>query len=302
MIPRCKYETTETMELCEFVEYAKENIDTSDQDQLYSLGEQLTKLGNNRDFLANHMGELIKATRSFDRLNEFVPQSIVLARTDDFYLRANFWLPRDEITDNEVPTFAYHVAHDHNFNLLTYGYCGAGYETDVFEYNYKEVAGYLGEQVKVIPLGRLVHGCGETMMYRCNIDIHLQLPPASPSITLNVIPLHTQGSLRDQYFFDITSRDQEVVTLSKYVQSPIDSRRKVFEMIKNLSFNDEKHIDSNLLDLVFDFAINHPCRRTRFHALETLSFTNQEAHKLACEKLRDDKSLLVRHYITSAGY
>lgn len=286
------YQSEAAMGLEEFMQHA-ERTDMKCPDALFALGEQLSLLGNNREFLSRFMADLIKSTKSFDRLNDFVPQSIVLGRRKEFYVRANVWLPEAEITASEARLFAYFQPHDHNFDLLTYAYCGSGYETHIFEYDYSRVVGYLDEMVKVKPLGSYTHACGDIMMYRCSQDIHAQFPPKTPSITLNVIPLHTQGSLRDQYFFGLNEVDQEEAPLTKYVQTPIDSRRKVFDMIGMLG-------DDNLTDIVTDFALSHQCRRTRYHALQALAKINPTEHADVCNRLAGDPTPLIQQYLLTA--
>ncbi|WP_088280878.1 hypothetical protein [Ideonella sp. A 288] len=288
-----RHSTTEQIALDEFLDYADAHVIEGAPDKLFRLGEQLSMLGNNRRFLSDFMCSYIKANRARDPLAEIISQSVVLARRKHFYLRANFWLPAAEMTQAESLLFAYHQAHDHNFDLLSYAYCGTGYETDVFEYDYAAVAGFVGEEVRVRPLGTFRHACGDTIMYRCNQDIHIQQPPTNLSVTLNVIPTFNQHGLLDQYFFDIDATDPNRARLSNYAYTAIDARRQLLELVSQLR-------DDNVTDLLVEFATRHDCRRTRYNALRALQDSAPEVHDSVCASLGPDEPALVRHHLVAS--
>lgn len=285
-----RFTTDESIELDEFVDYALSNVNTSSSEGLLALGEKFTMLGNNRTFLSDFFADYIKENFVRDPLSQIVSQSVVLARNESFYVRANFWLPEDDMTESETFLFAYHQAHDHNFDLLSLAYCGDGYMTDGYTYDYNKVAGYVGEVVDIEPLGSHHHAYGEVLLYECNKDIHIQRPPSEPSITLNVIPLVNQNGLLDQYFFDIDRIDSTQGTIQRYGNNIMEQRKDLFAIVKHLA-NDE------IAQLFIDIAKSHPCKRTRFEAIRSLKVYSKEMHDQLCYMLRDDKTAIVKHYV-----
>ena len=287
-----KYTNPQSMELQEFVDYALKHTDMHSTDSVRALGEQLAMLGNNRSFLSDFFAEYIKGNVLTNPQATLTAQSVVLSRQDDFYLRANFWLPEHEMTENESYLFAYHQAHDHNFDLLSLAYCGDGYATDNFRYDYSKVHGYLGEVVDLEPLGRYKHVYGDILLYECNKDIHFQRPPEQPSITLNVVPLVNQHGLRDQYFFQIDDMAATKGTIYRYGRNVMEQRKELFGIAKMVA-NDE------IGQLFIDIARAHPCNRTRYEALIALKDYSQSAHDTLCHELRDDRVPIIRHYVGS---
>ena len=287
-----RFETEEVIDLPEFLRIA-EGVDVSCTDGMLSLAEPFTKLGNNRTFLAEYFAEYIKQAVVVNPDGLVLSQSVVLSRNEKFYIRANVWLPENDMTEKESLLFAYNQAHDHNFDLLSLAYCGDGYYTDCFEYDYESVEGYVGELVEINPLGRIQHTCGDTLLYVCNKDIHFQRPPVNPSVTLNLIPLANQNGLRDQYFFNIADVDSVTATIYGYPTTIIEQRRSLFEIAKHFA-------DDKIVKIFIGLAEKHPCRRTRYEALRSLKTCNLEAHNEMCMKLRDDNAQIIRTYVESS--
>lgn len=283
-----EYTADEIIELDDFMSIAA-GVDMGDTDQIWRLGEQLSMLGNNRNFLANYFARYIEDNFKTDHLAHRAAQTVILASRDNFYLRAAFWLPNAEMTTKESRSFAFELPHDHNFDLLSYSYCGSGYSTHVYEYDYDAVLGYIGEEVALKNPKHLHHAPGNVVLYRKNQDIHSQHAPETPSITLNVIPNVPSDAFKDQYLFDIDPICNVRAKIHGYAFTPIESRRHVFEMIADFA-------GDNLIGITYDFALTHPCRRTRVNALEALKRMNPSLHHVACQKLRDDTSGLVRFY------
>lgn len=286
-----RHNCTESITLREFADVAKQT-DVSTAEGLLSLGETFTKLGNNREFLSNFFAQFIKNQALNDPLATLLSQSVVLLRTSEFYLRANFWLPKEGISNGEAVLFAYDQPHDHNFDLLSLAYCGDGYISHGYTYDYDSTVGYVGERVALQPLGPHKHECGDVLMYECNKDIHIQKPPADPSITLNVIPLANQNGLRDQYFFDIDHVDSTFGILRRHAPNIQERRRFLFDIAKYVA-NDE------ITGLFADFARKHECKRTRYEALRALKTCNAAVHDELVHALRDDSAPIVKHYVAS---
>lgn len=286
-----KHNTTDAIELAEFLD-AAQRTDVGTAEGLLSLGETFAKLGNNREFLSAFFANFIKHQAINDPLAVLLSQSVVLARRKDFYLRANFWLPAEGISESESILFAYDQPHDHNFDLLSLAYCGDGYVSHGYTYNYDTTIGYVGEKVPLNPLGPHKHECGDVLMYECNKDIHIQKPPIDASITLNLIPLENQNGLRDQYFFEIDNVASTVGIIRKHAPNIQERRRYLFDIAKHVA-NDE------MVGIFRDIALRHECSRTRYEALRSLKTADSDVHDEMVFALRDDPAPIVRHYVRS---
>lgn len=286
------FPTIESISLKEFVSCANQVRDIGTPDGLWSIAEDFTKLGNNREFLSNFFCEYIKSNVSRDPLYIVISQAIVLHRDKDYYIRANFWPAEAECSPEEHTLFAYDQPHDHNFDLLSYSYCGDGYISDDFEYEYDKVIGYPGEEVDINPLGSHKHECGNVLMYYCNRDIHIQHPPVQPSITLNVIPTRNENGPLDQYFFAIDGPETRKATLVKRATNAIEQRRMYMAIAKEF-------LSENVKDVIGSIAALHECPRTRYEALRIMRTVDAAEHdRLVCRVANDDSPLL-RHYLST---
>lgn len=182
-------------------------FDPHDEDSFAALGPLLARLGRNRDFLADlAIGELkLRCTRQ-SAVNGYGPQVFLLRPPNGRYvIRANFWpAARDPVVRASGTTpFFYGLPHDHNFPFLTYGYLGSGYWSDYYEYDGWSVAGSPGSDagLRFVETSRL--DPGKLMLYRMRRDVHVQLPPDSFSVSLNILGQHPSHPWIDQYRFDI---------------------------------------------------------------------------------------------------
>ena len=101
--------------------------------------------------------------------------------------------------------FSYQLPHDHNFTFMTVGYCGPGYETEIYEYDHSQVKGQnAGEAVDIRFLERTTLDTGKVMLYRISKDIHSQHPPKALSISLNLMIRAAHPT--QQYYFDLESQ------------------------------------------------------------------------------------------------
>ncbi|MBI2749137.1 MAG: hypothetical protein HYX43_07295 [Burkholderiales bacterium] len=285
-----KFSIAESISLKEFVSRADQVRDIGTADGLWSIAEDFTRLGNNRDFLSNFFCEYIKSNVSRDPLYVVISQAIVLHRGKDYYIRANFWPVADECSPEEHTLFAYDQPHDHNFDLLSYSYCGDGYISDDYTYDYDKVIGYAGEMVDIEPLGAHKHECGDVLMYYCNRDIHIQHPPAQPSITLNVIPTRNENGPLDQYFFAIDGLEARKAKLVKRATNAIEQRRMYMAIAKEF-------LSENVKDVIGSIAARHECPRTRYEALRILRSVNAAEHDRLVRQVVNDRSPLLRHFL-----
>lgn len=283
------FSTQQSISLAEFVEAADHTPDIGTADGLWRLAEDFSRLGNNRDFLSEFYCNYIKSKIAKDPLYVVISQAIVLHRSKDYYIRANFWPTQAECSPAEMTLFAYDQPHDHNFDLLSYSYCGDGYISDDFSYDYDAVVGYVGERVAITPLGPHKHECGDVLMYHCNRDIHIQHPPSQPSITLNVIPLENQNGLKDQYFFQIDGIAADSAVIAKRAANIIDQRRMYLDIARQF-------MSDNMLDVMASVADRHVCARTRYEALRILSVCAPAEHDRLVSALGDHPPPILQHY------
>ncbi|WP_296718297.1 transposase [Erythrobacter sp.] len=170
----------------------------------------LRRLANNRDFLGDLLVDRLAGRGGDEIASGYGPQAIILsrsrsARAGSAFLRAAIWpSPRDCVFQTSgAASFVYGAAHDHNFDFLTVGYCGPGYASDYYEYDYAEVAGYPGEDAGLRFVERSTLSPGKLVLYRKHRDVHSQLPPESLSVSLNVMRIDPAQGWFDQYGFDL---------------------------------------------------------------------------------------------------
>lgn len=229
-----------------------------DEESLLHAAHWLWRLGHNRDFLAETMLAELKARHRDDAAaGSYGPQVIMLSPLGgEFFLRANIWPSREEhlYRASGGAAFAYELAHDHDFDFLTYGYFGPGYWSDYWEYGYEAVAGAIGEAVDLRFMGRSRLEPGRIMHYRAHRDVHSQLPPDALSVSLNVMHASGAQGWLDQYRFDV-----ERETIAGVLGTPAS---QVFLRIAVGLGVDEA------LDLAESYARSHPSERMRLTALD----------------------------------
>ncbi len=188
-------------------------FDPHDEESLASGTSALKRLANDRDFLGDMLvRELENRFRDSAVESAYGPQSIVLSRMrGNGFLRANIWPSEDEscFRASGANAFVYGVPHDHNFAFLTAGYFGPGYGSDYYEYEYESVSGWRGEIADLRFVERSCLSEGKLLLYRANRDVHSQLPPASMSVSLNIMHIDPSQGWYDQYGFDL---DNSAVT------------------------------------------------------------------------------------------
>ncbi len=185
-------------------------FDSDDPASTRMAADWLRRLANNRDFLGDLLVDRLAGRGGEDIASGYGPQALVLSRPQGnrpnaAFLRAAIWpSPRDHVFQTSgAASFVYGAPHDHNFDFLTVGYFGPGYESDYYEYDYAAVAGYPGEDAGLRFAGRSTLSPGKLMLYRRHRDVHSQLPPESLSVSLNVMRLDPAQGWFDQYGFDL---------------------------------------------------------------------------------------------------
>lgn len=184
-------------------------FDVRDEEKLISGARWLRRLGNNRTFLGDLLLDQLQGARN-DAVTDsaYTPQSLVLSGyRPGYFLRANIWPAANDpvYRASGAGTFAYGMAHDHNFDFLTLGYHGPGYASDYWEYDYGTVIGLPGERAGLRYTGRRVLHPGTILHYRAHQDVHAQWPPESLSISINLMATDPGQGWHDQYGFDPAS-------------------------------------------------------------------------------------------------
>lgn len=182
-------------------------FDPHDEDSFAALGPLLARLGRNRAFLADLAIEELKLRCARQSAaNGYGPQVFLLRPPNGRYvIRANFWPAADDavVKASGTAPFFYGLPHDHNFPFLTYGYLGPGYWSDYFEYDGQALSGRIGGDAGLRFIERSRLDPDKLMLYRMQRDVHVQLPPDSFSVSLNILGQHPSHPWIDQYRFDI---------------------------------------------------------------------------------------------------
>lgn len=246
--------------LDELVEALDANpVDVRNEDGFASWGPLLARLGRNPDFLADLAIEELKARCAGQaRANGYGAQVFLLRPPNGRYvLRANFWPARgDPVTRASGPAvFFYDLPHDHNFPFLTTGYLGPGYWSDYYEYDVAPLAGLPGETAGLRFVERARLEQGKLMLYRMRRDVHVQLPPDSMSVSLNILGSDPAQPWLDQYRFDV-----ERGTIAEGLSVTAAEALVAIAV----------HIGDGL-DLAEQFSRRHPCPRMRVTALDALA-------------------------------
>lgn len=234
-------------------------FDVRDEASFAALGPLLARLGRNKSFLADlAIDELKQRCAGQVSANSYGAQVFLLRPARGRYvLRANFWPARgDAVLDaSGTAPFFYDLPHDHNFPFLTYGYFGPGYWSDYYEHD-DTVLGLPGEPAGLRFTGRKRLEPDLLWLYRAHRDIHVQLPPDSFSVSLNILGHDPAQAWRSQYRFDIergTIAEGLTVTPS--------------EALVALSV----HLGGgNGVDLATHLATSHPVPRMRATAIDAL--------------------------------
>jgi hypothetical protein len=250
------------LSLAEYVEFVEQNVDLRDIDSLVATAWTLQGLSNNKTFLSEAINQEIKRYLAGDGIMRmYTPQSLILASRAEFLVRANMWIEPSQdpkARELEVPLYSYQSAHDHNFDFVTVGYLGPGYETAIYEYDRNQITGIPGEKVELKFLERTTLPKGKLMVYRCSRDIHEQYPPPKFSVSLNLLVQIPESRLVPQYFFDLNAG-----TIVRFSEDPTSRRVSLLDFAACIG-------DENTADILTFLASRHPCTRTRDAATRAL--------------------------------
>lgn len=242
-------ETKKKMTIEQVVEHFN-NVDVNCQKALVKNAWVLKAFANNKEALANFLlAELKKPINEFQKNNYYTPPSLILGFGNNFYIRANLWQPNPVKKGNK--SNIYGLCHDHNFDFLTVGYYGPGYKTRIYNYDYNEVKGEIGEKVSLQFVDEYQLNEGDVFFYRKGQHVHSQIEPDSLSISVNLIVSTKDQNLMDQYIFDEATKK-----ISSYSSCAVTSRDFLFKIGQMLGDNKTK-------ELLREVAQSFPCKRTR---------------------------------------
>jgi hypothetical protein len=247
------------IQLNDFVDHVAGVLNPNDRDSLINLAPTLSALGRNKNFVLESVhSDLKKNIESFQSTNRYTDQSLILAVHDIFTIRLNIWSPPvsygGDITLDEKRR-SYNLPHNHNFDLLTVGYWGPGYITEMYSFDAKNAVGFVGEKISIEHKGitQLKQNC--VMFYETSTDVHTQISPTELSMSLNVIPSNKKSINIDQFEFDI-----EKSTISAYVGSNVSNRATFLYMASLIG-------DENTLQILLDISKKHINPRIRAQAI-----------------------------------
>ncbi|MFN3620216.1 hypothetical protein [Sphingorhabdus sp.] len=228
----------------------------------------LRALANDRNFLINRYNERLKSYWAGDERDKYQPQSLELANNNRFYIRSNIWMPlsaSSKTLEFEQKLFAYEIPHDHNFQLLTVGYYGPGYPTDIYEYDSCRVIGAVDEEIEMSKKTETVLSPGRMIFYRQSRDIHIQHTPPEMSVSLNLSLSDPSYDLIPQYVFDVNAK--KIVGGAGDLHS---NRLFLLDVFKAVN-------DGNTVEILSDFVRYFDCPRTRAVAFQVLGEIEPDA-------------------------
>ncbi len=276
---------TNIISIDEYLDHIESQVDLTDPDQVIASAPMLKALANDRNLVLTRLNAYVEEAFASPGLSS--AQAILLGRRKRFYVRANLWPSASDVGSGRMyqDQFSYHIAHDHNFSFLTVGYLGPGYETDIYEYDYDQVEGYVGERVEMRFLEKVRFAAGMAMYYRASRDLHIQYPPSATTITLNLLIAPPEVRLREQYEFDLATR-----TIARLPAELEASRRVAFVALS------AQMGDGNTAQLLEDLALVHPCRRTRLTAWQALVALKPGEAERCWQRAAGDAAPLVANY------
>lgn len=290
----CQVETR--IELDEFLDaVAPLSSALGDEETLLRLAPKIRQLANNRDFLADRMlaylahGSDSRQAAGFDVAFDAYTSHVMLIHLDrerEFVVRANIWPSAKDYAYkvNSERVFSYNYPHDHGFSFLTVGYLGPGYVSDYYEVDPDKIVGYPGEQVEMRFIERSQLTQGRSLVYRAHRDVHVQFPPESMSVSLNLFGNGLVASIADQYIFDVQARRIEKVV-----------NPTAIGVLASLAL---EFGGARARDYVDEIARLHPVDSVRLEAIKGLARTGDQATREGLIRLCETSG---SHYLSQYG-
>jgi hypothetical protein len=267
-------------------------VDLTDETSIHRCATLLAGLQRNRTFLADYLIAALQSGAADRPTSCYSAQVILLHRSPrGWYLRANIWPAATDAAyaNSGAAAFSYGVAHDHNFNFLTIGYFGPGYVSDHWEVDPEAIDGRHAEPLDLTFTGRSTLGEGQLLLYRAHRDLHCQQPPASLSVSLNIMDEGEHVPWRDQYIVDLGREEG-----ARAAQSPTIARRPTLTS-GELLLRCAVHLSVEAQDIADHIAQTHPVSRVRAGAIAALAAVAEgEGRAAVLERGMRDRDARVR--------
>lgn len=248
------------MELNEYKEFVDENVDFLDYESICETAWALKALANNRKFLGEEINRHLVSFIDGSPFKSNTPYSVIFYNSRDYAIRANIWLPLspDPVRrQHEATFFGYSGYHDHNFHLVTAGYFGPGYDSDLYEYERNDNC-LPGARVKLEHKGKIRLTVGDVITYEAFHDIHAQEPPSDVSVSLNLRVHPPELDNRQLFFFDVEAGR---------IASPVSNGEERFATFVTMA----RHLfNENTIEPLMSLARHHPAEAVRRMAADEL--------------------------------
>ncbi len=243
----------ESISLKQYIEFITHELDLTDQDKIIESAPMMQALCVDNYWLFETINNYLKEGYKGNNYHKRTTSNSFVLKGDDsrFLLRANVWLPESNNCSKEVSKklFATDFYHDHDFDLLTAGAYGTGYQSDFFEYDYSEILGVKGEVIDVTPIGRQGLAKSSSIFMYANKDIHTQHLPSDLSVSINLMVRRESGK---QFSFNINGNSAQIDTVMNTSKNAVDkSYFDLLELTRSIT-------NENIKDTVFGMLdINH---------------------------------------------
>tara|TARA_B100000614_G_scaffold243463_1_gene246710 strand:- start:369 stop:1271 length:903 start_codon:yes stop_codon:yes gene_type:complete len=201
-----KQDSFGSISIDEFLDELPKAAELQGPDQYLHILDRLWRTRGEIEFIEKTIRDIFDEKPGHELKDGYGDSAIVLGKFGDFNVRAVKWPPMSMVS---LPNMyrvglAYDFAHNHDFQLITKGVFGPGYETDVHRCDAALLDGSIGETVDLEYQGRFKLNRGSVMWYEQYHDVHNQIAPQSFSLSLNVIPNKTDSS-NPQLGFDVAN-------------------------------------------------------------------------------------------------
>jgi hypothetical protein len=209
-------DTDDVLDLQGFIDYLEDHLDPDDEASIVAAAPRLRALANNRRFLSAYLRAGLTSGFPLRHKRGSPTFMVHRDRARGYAIRVVGWPPADQLTHfpGGASTHGYAevlgaLAHNHDFHLLTVGYAGPGYETDM--YGVPTTLPEVGAAVPLAPLGRFQLSPGTVLFYPASRVAHLQHVPSRFSISVNLI-VRGPDRFAEQYLFDLATSTVAGVT------------------------------------------------------------------------------------------
>ncbi|MGM9452299.1 hypothetical protein ACTAZI_03085 [Legionella bozemanae] len=234
---------------------------------LETIANKFAQLALNKTFLTKRLGNELRNFENFQIDNQFKPSTIIIHKEAKYVIRAVIWMPLSD--RNQAKIFSYFEPHDHNFDFFTVNYFGPGYKTRIYHYDYDSVKGIPGEELNLQFTEETYLTEGKVMYYYGSADAHIQYPPESITVSLNLILPKT--TKRRQYEFELFGEQGK----AKLILGNLDRLAQMRTLIDVAI----KLKNKSSLDLIRTIAMTHTNEQLRAIAWKAIlsNYPNQSA-------------------------